>query len=76
MDVFQDYFLCDGCRNKDFTRIYQFSMRFYPVNFSDELVYDKLTEEIYQCTRCKKIFTQEHIEKALAEFKKTRKIKG
>ena len=76
MDSFQDYFLCDGCRNKNFVRIYHFSMRFYPVNFSDELVYEKLTEESYQCTGCNKIFTGEQIDKTLAEFKKVRKVKG
>lgn len=75
MESIKDYFLCDGCRNKDFTRIHNFSMRFYTVNFSDELVYERLTEEIYQCTRCAKIFTREQIDKTLAEFKKRRKIK-
>lgn len=75
MDIFQDYFECDECRSKDFTRIYSFSMKFYTVNFSDDLVYDKLTEERYRCTRCNKVFTQEQIETTLAEFKKIRKNK-
>lgn len=72
----QDYFVCDSCKNKDFTRIYNFSMRFYTVNFSDELIYDKLTDEIYQCTRCNKTFTKEQIDNLLAEFKKKRKTRG
>jgi ribosomal protein L37AE/L43A len=76
MDVMQDYFVCDSCSNKEFTRIYNFSMRFYKVNFSDELVYDRLTDEIYQCTRCNKTFTKEQIDNALTEFKKTRRTKG
>lgn len=76
MEVMQDYFVCDSCKNKDFTRIYNFSMRFYTVNFSDELIYDKLTDEIYQCTRCNKTFTKEQIDNLLAEFKKKRKTRG
>jgi ribosomal protein L37AE/L43A len=76
MDVMQDYFVCDSCRNRDFTRIYNFSIRFYTVNFSDELVYDRLTDEIYQCTKCNKTFTKEQIDNVLAEFKKRRKTKG
>ena len=76
MEVMQDYFVCDSCNNKDFTRIYNFSMRFYTVNFSDELIYDKLTDEIYQCTQCNKTFTKEQIDNLLAEFKKKRKTRG
>ena len=72
----QDYFVCDSCKNKDFTRIYNFSMRFYTVNFSDELIYDKLTDEIYQCTQCNKTFTKEQIDNLLVEFKKRRKTRG
>jgi ribosomal protein L37AE/L43A len=76
MDVMRDYFLCDSCENKDFTRIFNFSIRFYTVNFSDELIYDRLADEIYQCTRCKKTFTKEQIDNALTESKKKRRIKG
>lgn len=72
----QDYFTCDNCRNKDFTRIYNFAMRFYTVNFSDELVYDRMTEEVYRCTKCNKTFPKEHIDNFLAEIKKKRKTKG
>ena len=72
----QDYFVCDSCGNRDFTRIYNFSIRFYTVNFSDELVYDRLTDEIYQCTKCNKTFTREEIDGVLAGFKKRRKTKG
>lgn len=73
MEVSHDYFLCDGCRNKNFTRIHSFSIRFYGVNFSDDLVYDKLTDELFQCTKCGKTFTKEQIEEVLAEFKKKRR---
>jgi hypothetical protein len=73
MEVSHDYFLCDGCRNKHFTRIHSFSIRFYGVNFSDDLIYDKLTEELFQCTTCGKTFTKQQIEDALAGFKKKRR---
>ncbi len=73
MQIVQDYFVCDNCGNKDFKPIYNFSIRFYGVNFSDELVYDKLTEQSYQCTNCSKIFTNDEIEENLARFKKLRK---
>jgi len=73
MEVSHDYFLCDSCQNKNFTRIHSFSIRFYGVNFSDDLVYDKLTDEMFQCTKCGKTFTKEQIEDVLAEFKKKRR---
>jgi len=73
MELLHDYFLCDACRNKKFMRIHTFSIRFYGVNFTDDLVYDKLTEEVFQCTQCGKTFTKEQIEDTLAGFKKKRK---
>lgn len=75
MDFFQDYFLCDSCQNKDFTRIYKFSIGFHSVNFSDELIYDEVTDEIYECTKCNKSFTVGKIKEGLAEIKKRRKTK-
>jgi len=76
MDSSKDYFMCDGCRNKDFTKIHNFSILFYSVNFSDELVYERLTEEMYRCSRCSKVFTKGQIDNALTEFKKARKVRG
>ncbi len=76
MEEIRDYFLCGSCANKDFKLIYNFSLRFHGVNFSDELIYDRLTEEIYYCTRCKKTYTKKQIEDGLAEFKKKRKGMG
>lgn len=75
MDTVCDYFLCDACQNKDFKRIYRFSVRFHGVNFSDELIYDMGTDEIYQCTKCLKTFSIEDIERTLGELKKKRKGK-
>ncbi len=75
VDFIQDYFSCEGCQNKDFKRIYNFSIRFHGVNFSDRLVYDELTDERYQCTKCNKIFTKDQIGERLGEFKKKRKAR-
>jgi hypothetical protein len=72
-DYVEDYFLCDSCENKDFKRIYNFSLRFHGVNFSDDLIYDKLTHEIYQCTRCHKTFSMIEIMEGLAKIKARRK---
>ena len=65
MDIIKDYFLCDKCSNKNFLRIYNFSVHFRRVNFSDDLIYDEVTEVTYQCTHCKKNFTRHQIEKSL-----------
>ncbi len=69
----RDYFVCDVCGSKNFQLIYNFSLRFHGVNFSDELIYDKLTDEIYQCTGCHKDFTRTQIEEGLAEIRRQRK---
>jgi len=73
MDFIEDFFLCDKCENRDFKRIYNFSIRFHGVNFADELIYDKLTNERYQCTKCRKIFTIHQIDEMMNEFKIRRK---
>ncbi len=73
MGEIQDFFLCDACNNKDFNLVYNFSLRFHTVNFSDDLIYDKLIDERYQCTKCKKTFTKKEIEEGLSELKRRRK---
>jgi len=75
MDFNQEFFLCDECENKDFKRIYNFSLRFHSINFSDDLVYDRLTDEIYQCTKCRKTFTKDQIDEGLIKIKKKYKNK-
>jgi predicted Zn-dependent peptidase len=75
MDYIQDYFLCSSCQNKDFRQIYNFSIRFHGVNFSDDLIYDKLTDEIFQCTKCDKTFTRDEVEQVLDEIRKNVKEK-
>ena len=73
MGEIRDYFLCDSCQNKNFSLVYTFSIRFHGVNFSDDLIYDKINEELYQCTHCQKTFTKEDVDKSLAEKRKSRK---
>ena len=73
MGEIRDYFLCDNCQNKNFSLVYTFSIRFHGVNFSDDLIYDKIIEESYQCTSCEKIFTKKQVETALMETRKARK---
>ena len=74
MDDIRDYFLCDNCANKTFTQVYSFSVRFHGVNFSDDLIYDQLTDEMYQCTKCQKTFIKKQIEDGLLEHKTRRKV--
>ncbi|MBN1627087.1 MAG: hypothetical protein JW944_11230 [Deltaproteobacteria bacterium] len=69
MKVIHEYFLCDACNCKDFIRIYNFSLKFHNINFSDELVYDRITDEIYQCANCKKTFTKDQIEEGIQAIK-------
>ena len=75
MDYVHEYFVCDACENKDFKRIYNFSLRFHTINFSDDLIYDRLIDEIYQCTKCRKTFTKNHVEQGLANIRKKYKNK-
>lgn len=73
MDHIQDYFLCDNCKNREFTRIYSFSLKFHGVNFSDDLIYDQLTDELYRCMECDRTFTKGQIEEGLNKIKKAHK---
>jgi len=68
MDIIKDYFLCDKCKSKNFIRIYNFSVQFRRVNFSDDLLYDEVTGEVFQCTHCKKTFSENQIETELKEM--------
>lgn len=75
MDFIQDFFVCDNCENKDFKLVYNFSLLFHGVNFADELIYDKIINEQYQCTKCSKTFTKQQIEEGLAQLKRKHKKK-
>ena len=68
MNTRKEYFLCDRCKNKDFVQITNFSIHFRKVNFSDNLLHDEITEEIYQCNHCKKTFSIQQIESKLNQI--------
>ncbi len=67
-NINKDYFLCEKCHNKNFTKIYNFALRFREVNFSDELIYEEKIEEIYQCTHCKTTYSEKQIDESLKEM--------
>jgi len=75
MENMKDSFLCNSCENKNFSLVYNFSLRFHGVNFSDDLIYDSLTEELYECTKCHMTFTKKQIEDGLTILKKKRREK-
>jgi hypothetical protein len=72
MELIEKYFECDECKNRNFKQIYNFLIRFHTVNFSDGLIYDRLTNEVYECTQCGKSYTRGQIEDKLAKFRKSR----
>ena len=73
MSSFKDYFECNGCGNKEFERIYCFGFSFQEVNFQDHLIYNRLNEEKYKCTECKKIFSMKEINQGLAAIRAKRR---
>ena len=73
MDDLRRYFICENCQNREFKRIYTFSLRFHSSNFSDELIYDRVDEETYLCTKCNKSFSVDQIEEKLSELKNRQK---
>lgn len=73
MEEFRDYYVCENCSNKDFSLVYNFSLRFHGVNFSEELIYDEIVDELYQCTRCKRTVSRAEIARALARIRSRRK---
>jgi hypothetical protein len=75
MDVYRDFFSCSACECRTFRQIYSFSVVFHTVNFSDDLIYDRSTEESFECTRCGKVYSKEEVEAKLREFKRVRRGK-
>ena len=69
MEFIDQYVHCDKCHNKDFKPIYKFSIRCHGVNFSDELMYDEMKNETYQCTKCNKTFTGKEMKQRIDELK-------
>lgn len=75
MESIRDYFECDKCGNRRFNLVYTFSLRFHGVNFSDQLIYDKIKEELYQCAECRKTFSRDEIEEGLNRITSRRRKK-
>jgi len=73
MEEMRDYFRCNKCGNIEFRPVYTFSLRFHKVNFSDDLIYDRINEERFECTKCLKQYTKEEIQEELREIKRKRK---
>jgi transposase-like protein len=73
MNSIREFFVCDSCNNKDFKLVYNFSLLFHGVNFSNDLIYDKIIDERYQCTQCRKTFSKVQVEEGLAEVKRKQK---
>ena len=73
MEFIEDFFECDACQGTEFKRVYNFGIRFHKVNFSDNLIYDRVGVEKYECVRCGRIFTIEEIESAMADLRRQRK---
>jgi predicted nucleic-acid-binding Zn-ribbon protein len=69
----RDYFECERCGNRNFRAVYTFSLKFHKVNFSDELVYDRINEERFECTKCGAMYSMEQIREALRQIKRRRK---
>ncbi|MBN1106951.1 MAG: hypothetical protein JXL84_26345 [Deltaproteobacteria bacterium] len=72
MDVIEKYFECSECKNRNFKQIYNFLVRLHSVNFSDGLIYDRLTNELYECTQCGQSYTRNQIEDTLTKLRKSR----
>jgi len=68
-----DYFECRKCGNVEFRPVYTFSLRFHTVNFSDNLIYERVNEEQFECTKCNTRYTRGEIREQLKELKKKRK---
>jgi len=58
-------FRCTECGYGRFKKFYTFNIDFRNVNFTDEIIYDIVNEEYYQCTECDAVYTKKEIEKIL-----------
>ena len=68
-----DYFECKKCGNREFRPVYTFSIRFHTVNFSDDLIYERVNEERFECTGCNTMYTRDEIVARLRELKRKRR---
>lgn len=63
-------FLCNECGGKYFIKVYTFSIRFKEVDFSDDLIYDKLEDERYMCGECRATYSQVEVDDTLRQAKR------
>lgn len=61
-------FTCEDCKCQEFDKEYEFFVDFKNVNFSDDLVYDKRTEEVYVCKNCGKKYAHDFIQNKIEEI--------
>jgi hypothetical protein len=67
-DRIREYFVCDKCGSKDFLPRHSFVIELKTVNFSDDLIYDKIIEECYECKGCGECIKQDQIDAGLREL--------
>ncbi len=75
MDYKHESFKCDNCETAEFEKVYNFSLRFHGVNFSDDLIYDRIVNEKYRCIKCGKTFSMDEITNGLDKIKRKFKNK-
>jgi len=73
MEEVKEYFTCDKCGGRDFFPRYSFSITLKKVNFSDDLIYDRLTEECYECKGCGECISESQISDGIREIKRKHK---
>ncbi len=69
-DLVHEYYICPQCGNNYFKRVYTFSIKLRKVNFSDDPVYNKITEEFYECIKCKDLTNIDTIEEGIRNIKR------
>ena len=65
MTKYTKKFICLDCKGENFGANYKFSVEFKDVNFTDRLIYDKITEASYFCKECGKVYSQEFIQESI-----------
>ena len=58
-------FNCNHCGSKDFKKVYNFSVNFKNVNFSDNLIYDVNPKCVYVCIECGERYSYKYIQESI-----------
>jgi hypothetical protein len=72
----KEYFTCDKCGSQNFFTRNSFAILLKKVNFSEDLVYDHITEECYECKECGECINRGDIDDAIREIKRKYKNEG